>query len=84
MRIWLIIAVAQKATWHAANNFAKARGGYLATITSQEENDFVVSLIRPPEYWIFTESQGWWDGPWIGGVQTVNSYPTSLTKIGDG
>jgi beta-lactamase regulating signal transducer with metallopeptidase domain len=50
-------------TWDQANKAAQAQGGYLATITSAEENAFVFSLIRDPRYWNGPR------GPWIGGYQ---------------
>lgn len=59
-------------SWEIGNTLAQLRGGYLATITSAAENDFVVSLIRSPEFWnVLENSTGpdWWDGPWIGGLQ---------------
>jgi len=38
-------------TWVDANNLAEQNGGHLATITSQNENDFVFSLINDGQYW---------------------------------
>ena len=49
--------------WNDANEAARAEGGYLATITSAEENAFVFSLIQDPIYWNGPR------GPWIGGFQ---------------
>lgn len=37
----------EKMTWEEAQAWCKARGGYLVTITSQEENDFVMNEIIP-------------------------------------
>lgn len=64
-----VVAVEYGIDWDSAARIAKGRGGYLATITSKEENDFIISLIRQPEYWVNYDN-GWWDGPWIGGFQT--------------
>ncbi len=51
--------VAANLSWTDAKAAAEARGGYLATITSEEENNFVFSLTTPEPY-----------GPWLGGYQT--------------
>lgn len=51
-------------TWYKAYFEAnQIHGGYLATITSQAENDFVFSLINGPQF--FSGSNG--SGPAIGG-----------------
>ena len=61
-------------TWDQANAAATAGGGYLATITSAAENDFVFALIDRPEYW-----QTWptnppaASGPWLGGWQSAGA-----------
>lgn len=59
-------------SWFAAQADAVSKGGYLATIASAEENDFVFSLIDAPEYWIFY-ADGWTSGPWLGGYQPEGS-----------
>lgn len=51
--------------WHEARVVAQSRGGYLASIKSQAENDFVFSLISDPIYW----NSG--AGPWFGGGQDL-------------
>jgi len=56
-------------TWNIANQLAQGQGGYLATITSQAENDFVFSLINSPQF--FTSFNG--SGPAIGGFQSVGA-----------
>lgn len=50
-------------TWDAANALAQAQGGYLASITSPAENDFVFGLINSPGF--FNGFNG--GGPAIGG-----------------
>ncbi len=56
-------------TWTEAKAYCESRGGHLVTITSQEENDYVSSLIKNGEktyYWIgYTEEnyEGTWE--WI-------------------
>lgn len=64
------MAVDGTLTWGMADQAARDRGGYLVTITSQAENDFVFSLITSDVYW-FKEVN--WRGPWIGAVQPEGS-----------
>lgn len=52
-------------TWTLADELARAEGGYLATITSAAENDFVFGLVNTPEFW--TDLNG--SGPALGGLQ---------------
>jgi len=63
--------------WESAKNVAVVAGGYLATITSVEENAFVFSLVsgnddfyRPS--WPNIE-HSYLNGPWIGGFQPPGS-----------
>ena len=56
-------------TWDQANVAAQNAGGYLATITSEAENEFVFNLINDPVYWNGTR------GPWIGGYQPAGNAP---------
>jgi hypothetical protein len=51
-------------TWNMANQLAQAEGGYLATINSAAENDFVFDLVNSPAY--FTGFNG--SGPALGGI----------------
>jgi hypothetical protein len=53
--------------WSQVDQLARNEGGYLATITSQAENDFVFSLINSPEF--FSGIGGNGSGPAIGGYQ---------------
>src|SRR6185503_6620960 len=54
-------------TWTFANELAQAEGGYLATITSAEENAFVFSLMaNDPQYWNFCCN---YSGAALGGLQ---------------
>ena len=53
--------------WNAANTLAQAQGGYLASITSQAENDFVFGLINSSPF--FNSFNG--AGPAIGGYLNV-------------
>ena len=56
-------------TWDAANTLAQQQGGYLATITSAAENNFVFGLINSSQF--FTSFNG--SGPAIGGFQIAGS-----------
>lgn len=58
------IAVLDRATWDEAQAAAVARGGYLATITSQAEKDLIYSLVTDPIFWLNE-----FGGPWLGGYQ---------------
>ena len=62
-------------TWSEARDAADSRGGYLASIGSAAENDFVFSLIDEDEFWVFGEpplvSAAW--GPYLGGYQIPGS-----------
>ena len=67
-----VVVVPEGINWVEANAAASARGGYLATLTSAEENRFVWSLIaKQPLAWTTSLRQGQTDavGPWIGLVQ---------------
>ena len=52
--------------WADADTAAQNAGGYLATITSEAENDFVFALINNPIYWYIDGADNN-DGPWLGG-----------------
>jgi len=59
-------------TWAQAQAACEARGGYLATITSAEENDFIKSLFENNSaFWYFDGANAL--GPWIGGIQASGS-----------
>ena len=51
-------------SWTAARDAAAAMGGYLATVHSDAENDFIFALVADDSYWHPTRG-----GPWIGGYQ---------------
>ncbi|MEN6451033.1 MAG: lectin-like protein [Thermoguttaceae bacterium] len=56
-------------TWTSARDAAVARGGYLASITSAAENEFVYNLVpSDSKYWI-PDGWGHVNGPWLGGYQ---------------
>lgn len=60
------VAVPSVITWQQANIAAEAAGGYLVTITSEAENNFVFDLIDEPAYWNPSYNLR---GPWIGAYQ---------------
>jgi len=66
------VATTTNISWIAASNAAVAAGGYLATITSSDENDFVYSLIVTNDE-VWQTNPGGPLGPWIGGFQTNGS-----------
>jgi hypothetical protein len=58
-------------SWDQASANATNFGGYLASITSSAENNFIFSLIsNTPDYWIADSGGG--DGVWIGGIWLGN------------
>jgi len=66
------IAVPEGINWPSANQAASRAGGYLATITSPEENEFVFGLVQGNEFWL-KRPTGVLAGPWLGGVQPPGS-----------
>jgi len=58
-----VVSVSGTTSWDDANAAATVAGGYLATITSQAENDFVFGLVNNSTYWHGSS------GPWLGGYQ---------------
>lgn len=65
------VPVSGHISWTDSKVAAENTGAYLATITSQAENNFVFSLVKDrPEFW---ESIGpYVAGPWLGGYQDRN------------
>lgn len=59
-------------TWNDASSSATNRGGYLATITSASENNFVFNLASQ-------QTNIWYGGygPWLGGIQPAGSAEPS-------
>jgi hypothetical protein len=67
-----VVAVSEAVSWGAAQTSAVAGGGYLATITSPAENDFVYTLANAvPGAWGSTVLLEY--GPWLGGFQPPGS-----------
>jgi len=72
-----VVAVPGRITWEAASLAAEAVGGYLATLTSAEENDFAYAVaISNTAAW---EPTGFRHGPYLGGFQ-----PPDTTQEPDG
>ena len=59
--------------WSVASDSAQRPGGYLATLTSQPENDFAFGLVDSSVYWYQRPGSGNWAGPWLGGRQQFGS-----------
>ncbi len=67
------VPVGEVISWTFADRAAKLAGGYLATITSQQENDFVFGLIgADPACWR-TLTAELYMGPWLGGYQPAGA-----------
>jgi len=73
-------AVPAGITWQAAQDFAIAHGGYLATLASADENTFVFNLVDDPQFWTNDPATNSTIGPWLGGYYGVGtpSTPTWL------
>lgn len=67
------VYVPEGITWVDAQKFALLHDGYLATISSEEENNAVFYLVRDPKFWRFTV-HGQYSGPWIGGCNFSDSW----------
>jgi hypothetical protein len=74
---YAVVSAPAGVSWSSANRSAVAAGGYLATITSQQENDIVASIIDDPAYWNAELNTGNSLGPWIGGRQEPNETTPS-------
>ena len=61
-------------TWDAAQLNAVAAGGYLATVVTAAENDFVFGLVDQAAYWVAESAASNANlGPWIGGFQSAGA-----------
>jgi hypothetical protein len=60
-------------SWSEANTASSQFGGYLATVTSSSENEFVFQLANKADAWV-GQQEG---GPWLGGfLDQSSSSPT--------
>ncbi len=69
---YLAVLFASGVTWSQADQQAQAAGGYLATIASSAENDFVFSLIDSPAFFRGIGGNG--AGPAIGGYSDNGNW----------
>ena len=60
-------------SWDAAFDSARARGGFLASVTSQADNDVVAPLVGDTSFWALWPGSGRLVGPWLGGYQRAGS-----------
>ncbi|MBS1708345.1 MAG: hypothetical protein JSS65_06430 [Armatimonadetes bacterium] len=64
-------------TWQDANAAAQSEGGYLATLTSAEENSFGYSLVS---HWSLAPGHpDGWGGPWLGGFKKDGQWGAWVT-----
>ena len=61
-----VINAEKEISWTEASAEALAKGGYLATVVSIPENDFIFNLIDNLDYWNRDAERNF--GPWLGGV----------------
>jgi hypothetical protein len=61
--------------WVQARYLAEEAGGYLATVTSDEEAEFLLSLVQDEKYWFqWDETHNYiMNGPFLGGYQPEGS-----------
>lgn len=60
-------------TWEDAELAAESQGGYLATIASPAENQFVFDLVNSPGFWLI-DGSGNSQGPWLGGFNPGGGF----------
>ena len=60
-------------TWDNANNEANNTGGHLATISSEDENQFVYDLFNGDSRYWYLDGAGNSEGPWLGAYQPSGS-----------
>lgn len=70
--------------WSQAKALAEEAGGYLASITSKEENAFVFSLIDNDKFWYTWDDthNGVKSGPFLGGFQSKEDDQSDNPKQG--
>jgi hypothetical protein len=65
-------------TWDLATADASSRGGYLATLTSLDEDSFVFSLVDDPSYWVL-DGAGNEEGPRFGLSDPAGNFQWAWT-----
>jgi len=91
---YAVIYVDPPMTWVVAHDSAASLGGYLATITSQEEQDFVAGLLSEGDTawlgatdmvvegnWIWWTGEGFTFGNWLDGHPEIDSLNDHLQII---
>jgi hypothetical protein len=63
-----VVSVTSGINWADANSAATAQGGYLATLTSADENSFVFELTQTAVPSVWYSAAEWTVGPWLGGT----------------
>ncbi|MGB5446031.1 MAG: hypothetical protein WBM99_11060, partial [Psychromonas sp.] len=71
-----ILVTEKGINWVQAKALAEQAGGYLATITSEQENLFVFNLIADEKYWFhWDETHNYvMNGPFLGGFQPMGDF----------
>ncbi len=78
-RLYIAIAPRTVVPWMESILVAKRIGGYLTTIGSKEENEFVFDLIsKDPKFWRLSKDKDFWIGPGIGLYQEEGSIEPNL------
>jgi len=67
--------IAPGITWNQARDAAIIKKGHLATITSKDENDLMLSHIQNTSYWSLCRGNMF--GPWLGGWQPSGAHNSS-------
>jgi len=62
-------AILDQVTWYEAKAACENLGGYLVTITSAQENEFVFNLVKDNNAFWYLDAFDNGLGPWIGGYQ---------------
>jgi hypothetical protein len=81
--LYEVVHIASGITWSNAEALAENAGGYLASITSSNENTFVLSLVNGnSNLWVINGGSEIAFGPWLGGIQGSGpSSPTNWTWV---
>jgi hypothetical protein len=69
--------------WDEANTIAQGTGGYLATMHSNAENEFIYALIDSPEFWRPPDPWGNCEGPYFGGLRDPDDPNTWIWSSGE-
>jgi hypothetical protein len=62
-------AILEPLSWYDARAACENLGGYLATITSEDENEFVFNLVKDNNAFWYLDAVNNGLGPWLGGYQ---------------